>query len=58
MLPPRPLKETDLIYEGIATGQALSVFSFQIQKETDLIYEGIATKKDTVHIIQHDKQRN
>ena len=35
-------KETDLIYEGIATFCALPVY-FIIPKETDLIYEGIAT---------------
>ena len=42
ILPGGWLKETDLIYEGIATlPKALSVSVSG--KETDLIYEGIAT---------------
>jgi len=37
-------KETDLIYEGIATYLALRAIVRLINlKETDLIYEGIAT---------------
>jgi len=38
------LKETDLIYEGIATMLIFSGISIDVSnKETDLIYEGIAT---------------
>jgi len=38
-------KETDLIYEGIATfSRLLFYFIAQMTKETDLIYEGIATQ--------------
>jgi len=38
------LKETDLIYEGIATFPRINRFPFaRLEKETDLIYEGIAT---------------
>jgi len=37
-------KETDLIYEGIATkGDILALKNTVKVKETDLIYEGIAT---------------
>jgi len=37
-------KETDLIYEGIATCSCvLPIFQRICHKETDLIYEGIAT---------------
>jgi len=36
-------KETDLIYEGIATIHQLPVRPKYPLKETDLIYEGIAT---------------
>ncbi len=39
----RGRKETDLIYEGIATLYDLAVEPLQDGKETDLIYEGIAT---------------
>ncbi len=40
----RDLEETDLIYEGIATGLPGCSFRDPTQKEeTDLIYEGIAT---------------
>ena len=35
-------KETDLIYEGIATLRPMAMAS-GVLKETDLIYEGIAT---------------
>ncbi len=38
-----PLKETDLIYEGIATLQFIFSLLSRFCKETDLIYEGIAT---------------
>ena len=42
---PRPRKETDLIYEGIATRiQRICFGSGKVGKETDLIYEGIATQ--------------
>ena len=37
------IKETDLIYEGIATNPPTTIWSDIITKETDLIYEGIAT---------------
>jgi len=38
------VKETDLIYEGIATRfDFLPFTNVVITKETDLIYEGIAT---------------
>ena len=38
------MKETDLIYEGIAThAVCLPLRLPQLPKETDLIYEGIAT---------------
>ena len=39
-----PLKETDLIYEGIASADtAVRLHLLDALKETDLIYEGIAT---------------
>jgi len=37
------LKETDLIYEGIATLARPVDHNTVFSKETDLIYEGIAT---------------
>ena len=37
------IKETDLIYEGIATFSGLGDLTKDLLKETDLIYEGIAT---------------
>ena len=37
------LKETDLIYEGIATISLVLDPTLLFLKETDLIYEGIAT---------------
>jgi len=46
------VKETDLIYEGIATGRGLSNF-IQGDKETDLIYEGIATNGAPPIITRH-----
>jgi len=39
----RVFKETDLIYEGIATIRVSAFISVTSLKETDLIYEGIAT---------------
>jgi len=42
MLLPQNSKETDLIYEGIATLVDIRLPASVI-KETDLIYEGIAT---------------
>jgi len=36
-------KETDLIYEGIATEALDRYDKAPVAKETDLIYEGIAT---------------
>ncbi len=36
-------KETDLIYEGIATKEKTDLTKEIALKETDLIYEGIAT---------------
>jgi len=40
---PLQFKETDLIYEGIATARVPSHPRSFARKETDLIYEGIAT---------------
>ena len=37
------MKETDLIYEGIATESVIVDIEMVEEKETDLIYEGIAT---------------
>jgi len=37
-------KETDLIYEGIATAMKARRENPYTRKETDLIYEGIATQ--------------
>ena len=37
------IKETDLIYEGIATVTVKPRLYKRFRKETDLIYEGIAT---------------
>jgi len=42
--PHSKVKETDLIYEGIATLIPSHMISlYEMEKETDLIYEGIAT---------------
>jgi len=51
-------KETDLIYEGIATPYLGAARSLACVKETDLIYEGIATHFIDLEIVIVELKRN
>ena len=44
------MKETDLIYEGIATESVIVDIEMVEEKETDLIYEGIATFSSSFYL--------